>query len=1090
MSLVNELIKGLLPEEEKKQTTAVYAGGFKPPTSGHFEVVKEALEENPEIDEFIIFVGSKERNGITQAESVLIWEIYNDYLPLKVKIVPTSKPPIQAVYNFSKDHPTREVLWVIGAREGNEEDFKDITSRTKSISNYPNLELRTIITAGGVSGTAARNAAQVSFEKFKKFAPDVLSDDEKYEVYELVSGKVNEGRKKKKDPKKGTGKKPKGSGRRLYTDEDPNDTVRVKFSTRQDIVNTLNKKSFKAKSHARQSQVINLIHQRTRAAYNRTKDPVKKKRLKTALEYITKRKEASKKKTQRLKKQKNENVAINHKGKAAPFGSGYKKVKEGDTIEKYSAKGKATGKLKQGTVRKRLNIPKGKKIPLSLINKELARLRKMDKDPDKKGAQLGDKNQKYYKALQLAKTLKTTTNVNESFSQMNKIDQIKAELKYFTENNLVLDFSTKDPFKDKVVVYPDFQGVDIDEDIIGTEKVLNVTDCIGNEPYKDYKYFTTTKKEYVEKMIKNASGDGWKSFDPIVVVPHPILNGKYSVVDGNHRLGAFVIGNLPKINAKILSEDQILLAAPGTKWKDNSIFSANSNNFPETIPFKDSKGKVDLKKYFATQPLKVPTNINEDFPLIVLHGDKIDTTFKFNQDLIESTAPTPILVNNINLHKTTKFNNDKIKSLKFSISNKESIPPIIVREHNNQYQVLDGHHRYISYKELDKKYIDAIVLTQNQVIEISSSKELDLIYEKIFSKYPDFRKFNYSPYIASLTQHMIDKGMKLEPLPQIQMVHDDIENGEDIFGKTAYYAPQTNIIVLFTYGRHPKDILRSYAHELVHVHQNMEDRLETINTTDVNQDDHLEQLEREAYETGNIMFRSWTDSITGNKLNEEIKIDESLPPINRLYRDLEKIKHNFFGTILTEGKKKNKDPFGLMAYAHELGRLREEESEYKVYLDMDGVLADFDKRFKDLSGMGPSEFESKYGKNKFWDFIDEEHKVSFWVGIEPMPGAADLVNAVKDYNYELLTSPSVKKQSYLGKILWVRNHTGDIFPSKPRINFRKAKEKHEIKPQLSKTDILIDDREDTIGRWNAAGGTGIVYKNISQVLNDLAKLGL
>jgi len=109
---------------------------------------------------------------------------------------------------------------------------------------------------------------------------------------------VNEG-----DPKKGTGKKPKGSGRRLYTDEDPTDTVKVKFSTRQDIVDTLNKKSFKSKSHARQSQVINLIHQRVRAALNRAKDPDVKKRLRTAFDYIKKRKEASKKKTQRMKKE-------------------------------------------------------------------------------------------------------------------------------------------------------------------------------------------------------------------------------------------------------------------------------------------------------------------------------------------------------------------------------------------------------------------------------------------------------------------------------------------------------------------------------------------------------------------------------------------------------------------------------------------------------------------------------------------------------------------------------------------------------------------------------------------------------------------
>jgi len=105
------------------------------------------------------------------------------------------------------------------------------------------------------------------------------------------------------DPKKGTGKKPKGSGRRLYTDEDPSDTVKIKFSTRQDIVDTLNKTTFKNKSHARKSQVINLIHQRVRAALGRTKDPLKKAKLKSAFEYIKKRKEASKKKTQRLKKE-------------------------------------------------------------------------------------------------------------------------------------------------------------------------------------------------------------------------------------------------------------------------------------------------------------------------------------------------------------------------------------------------------------------------------------------------------------------------------------------------------------------------------------------------------------------------------------------------------------------------------------------------------------------------------------------------------------------------------------------------------------------------------------------------------------------
>ena len=106
------------------------------------------------------------------------------------------------------------------------------------------------------------------------------------------------------DPKKGTGKKPKGSGRRLYTDEDPSDTVSVKFSTVQDIKDTLSKASFKSKSHKRQSQIINLIHQRARAAYQNAKDPKVKARLKKSFEYAKKRKEASKRKTQRMNKEK------------------------------------------------------------------------------------------------------------------------------------------------------------------------------------------------------------------------------------------------------------------------------------------------------------------------------------------------------------------------------------------------------------------------------------------------------------------------------------------------------------------------------------------------------------------------------------------------------------------------------------------------------------------------------------------------------------------------------------------------------------------------------------------------------------------
>ena len=106
----------------------------------------------------------------------------------------------------------------------------------------------------------------------------------------------------KKDPKKGTGKKPKGSARRLYTDEDPSDTVPVKFRTAQDVRETFSSSAFKNKSHKRQSQIINLVHQRVRAAYNNAKDPETKARLKKAFSYAKKRKEASKEKTKRMRK--------------------------------------------------------------------------------------------------------------------------------------------------------------------------------------------------------------------------------------------------------------------------------------------------------------------------------------------------------------------------------------------------------------------------------------------------------------------------------------------------------------------------------------------------------------------------------------------------------------------------------------------------------------------------------------------------------------------------------------------------------------------------------------------------------------------
>ena len=71
---------------------------------------------------------------------------------------------------------------------------------------------------------------------------------------------------KKKDPKIGTGKKPKGSGRRLYTDENPKDTVRIKYATVQDARDTVKKVKNINKPFARKIQILTVLEQRAKVA--------------------------------------------------------------------------------------------------------------------------------------------------------------------------------------------------------------------------------------------------------------------------------------------------------------------------------------------------------------------------------------------------------------------------------------------------------------------------------------------------------------------------------------------------------------------------------------------------------------------------------------------------------------------------------------------------------------------------------------------------------------------------------------------------------------------------------------------------------
>ena len=663
--LVLELIRPFLLEDENKKTIAVFPGKFKPPHKDHIARIKAA---SADADEVIVIVSPKTEPGgtavskkkkeelearlgaempITLEQSLELFKKLN--LPSNIKVIAANDPslpapspsPVSAAYELFINNPQQQYIAVFG-KEEDLNRFGQIPQNV-TVKNYSGA-------AGNLSATDLRTALKKG-EDIKKYMPDGITPEEYKSALGLEEKAVKEGTCgydtnaetgekldtpggiSETDPKTGTGKKPKGSGRRLYTDEDPSDTVKVKFSTKQDIIDTLSKESFKSKSHARQSQIINLIHQRVRAAYERAKDPEVKSRLKNALEYAKQRKEASKEKTERLRTQK-ENVAPNHSGKSSPYGSGYK------------------------------------------------------------------------------------------------------------------------------------------------------------------------------------------------------------------------------------------------------------------------------------------------------------------------------------------------------------------------------------------------------------------------------------PLILEISKFMINQGMEIQPLPKVQFINDDADNAQDILGTTAYYNPQSKTIVLYTLDRHPKDILRSFCHEMVHHEQNIKNTLGNIKTQNTTEDSHLDEIEREAYERGNIMFRNWTDSLSKKTWQPKSNVVTSDPG----------------GLDEIEDERETRGDMGTQGV------------KYTIYCDMDGVLCDFDKRFMEFSnGIPPSRYESEFGKKAFWKLISGQG-VKFWVDIPWMSDGKQLWDYIKSYNPSLLSAPSMEESSRSGKRLWVDNEIPGT-----KLILRSAEQKQEFaKPNA----ILIDDRPSNIEQWRAKGGIGILHTSANKTIEQLKELGL
>ncbi len=117
------------------------------------------------------------------------------------------------------------------------------------------------------------------------------------------------------------------------------------------------------------------------------------------------------------------------------------------------------------------------------------------------------------------------------------------------------------------------------------------------------------------------------------------------------------------------------------------------------------------------------------------------------------------------------------------------------------------------------------------------------------------------------------KRMGFQKPPRV-FLRDDPQNAQNPLGKTAYYDPEQMSVTLYVNGRHPKDVMRSLSHELVHHTQNCNGKFN--NTMEMGEgyaqnDEHLREMEREAYEQGNLCFRDWEDSIKGTIYNESLQ---------------------------------------------------------------------------------------------------------------------------------------------------------------------------------------------------------------------------
>jgi hypothetical protein len=750
---MNLLTKSLLEDLlDTKKTVAIYGGGFKPPTKGHFNVAELALSELPDIDELKIFVGGGVRDGITQDESIQVWDIYKKYLSPKVSVEP-SVAPVKSVLGYAKENPDTKVYWVLGARDGEESDLEDIKNRTKSLDKYPNLEVKVIITSGGVSGTKTRQAIRDNNkEQFFHMIPNI-NDTEKEEIWNMVSPVIKEG----------------------FIDN-----MKSKITA---FVNAIKQEGQETK------EVVGLL---IHAAQGKIELTDKDK------EYI---------------------------------GNQLK-----DVLKTIGLVGIAT-------------------LPGGFIAAVLIKLFKAEHlvTPSSFVNEVGEANLKPYKWKEVDR---------ESYFVYTRFE---------TESETQYDVDLKSTnYVDDDLNNLRALGIEFSAKLKGDEGSSAKIVVNKGEMYKVMSTIVDIVKKYIKKSKSQA----------ILYSPSKKSSEEDFGTQRDNLYRAFISKAFPGV--KFEQEGEIVVAIlpgvnEGSCGYDTDVATGKKLNTPGGLEEGKQvgilyhytsadglKGILSSNRIKASEEIYMGQNLyyvsftrNKNFHKkgskfgvkteyrITLDGDKLSNKYK-----ITPHAYKP------GYDYTENWEYDWL----------EDEPENVVRDFFAATGEYDEQEERISFKGPEggidniKNYILAVDKVEDLQEALNDPFGLNELARQ-FLKEALIETWNPEESFVSLSRYMIDNGMNIQPLPKIKVIKDDKQNASNLLGKTAYYNPVEKSITLYTMDRHPKDVLRSFAHEMVHHEQNLDGRLGNINTTNTNEDGDLPEIEREAYEKGNMMLRNWEDKI-------------------------------------------------------------------------------------------------------------------------------------------------------------------------------------------------------------------------------------